>query len=160
MSVYVRIDDSGTVQEVIRPLDGFSIDERFAPDFVASLIEVRGGDAPQVGDIFNGETFDAPAPVQPDPAVVQAAKVAMVQAHMDERARTLRYDNIANAITYADEPAVPKFQGEGQAFRAWRSLVWARCYEILAEVEAGDRDVPTDAELIAELPALELPASA
>ncbi|QOE32749.1 hypothetical protein CPT_Mano_016 [Achromobacter phage Mano] len=91
---------------------------------------------------------------------IQAAKAALVQSHMDAAARALRYDSISNAITYADEPAVPKFQAEGQALRAWRSLVWARCYEILAEVEVGARDIPTDAELIAELPALELPATA
>ncbi|MCH4575009.1 hypothetical protein [Achromobacter xylosoxidans] len=91
------------------------------------------------------------------PEQIQTAKVALVQEHMDAAARALRYDSIANAITYAEEPAVPKFQAEGIAFRAWRSLVWARCYEILAEVEDGERDIPADEELIAELPDLHLP---
>jgi hypothetical protein len=92
------------------------------------------------------------------PAQIEAQKVAVVQKHMDDAARALRYDSIANAVTYAEESSVPKFQAEGQAFRAWRSMVWDKCYSILAEVQAGTRDIPTDEELIAELPALQLPA--
>ena len=87
----------------------------------------------------------------------QAAKIAAVQQHMDDQAKALGYDDIKSAATYAEETAVPKFQAEGQAFRAWRSLVWAACYQIMDEVSAGDRSVPSDAELIAELPALNLP---
>lgn len=90
-------------------------------------------------------------------AEIEALKLLLVQAYIDEAARAHRYDSIASAITYADEPAVPKFQAEGQAFRAWRSLVWAKCYAILADVNAGLREIPTDEELISELPALVLP---
>ncbi|CAP41333.1 hypothetical protein [Bordetella petrii] len=96
-------------------------------------------------------------PLPPTPAQIEVQKVAVVQKHMDDAARALRYDDIANAVTYAEEPAVPKFQAEGQAFREWRSLVWDKCYAILGEVQAGTRDIPTDEGLIAELPALVLP---
>lgn len=96
-------------------------------------------------------------PPAPTPAQIQADKVALVQKHMDDAARALNYDNIATACTYADEPTVPKFQAEGQAFRAWRSEVWATCYAILDEVKAGTREIPTDEELIAALPVLVLP---
>lgn len=95
-------------------------------------------------------------PPPPSKAELEGKKVALVQRHMDATAQALRYDSIANAITYADEPAVPKFQQEGRALRAWRSLVWERCYAILAEVEAGTRPVPSDDELIAALPQLDL----
>lgn len=98
-----------------------------------------------------------PPPPPPTPAEIEAAKVAIVQRHMDEAAQALRYDDIATAVTYADEPSIPKFQAEGQAFRAWRSLVWAKCYEILADVQDGKRDIPTDEDLISELPELILP---
>ena len=80
------------------------------------------------------------------------------QDHLDKLAQAHGYDSIASAVTYAEEPAVPKFQAEGQAFRAWRSLVWAFGYEQLALVEAGERPAPTIAEFIAELPPLDLPA--
>ncbi|QDJ35821.1 hypothetical protein CBR67_03675 [Bordetella hinzii] len=91
------------------------------------------------------------------PEEIQNQKVALVQKYMDDAARALRYDSIANAITYADEPSVPKFQAEGRAFRAWRSLVWDTCYRILDQVKAGEREIPTDDELLAELPDLSLP---
>lgn len=79
------------------------------------------------------------------------------EEHMDDAARALNYDDIATACTYADEPAVTKFQVEGLAFRAWRSEVWATCYAILGEVNDGSRAIPTDEELLAELPELVLP---
>lgn len=80
-----------------------------------------------------------------------------VQQHMDEAAQARRYDDIKTAITYADEPAVPRFQAEGRAFRVWRSQVWAFCYWMLDEVAAGRALEPTAAALIAVLPTLELP---
>ena len=100
---------------------------------------------------------DPPAPTD---AEIETHKIAVVQRHMDEAARALRYDDIATAVTYAEEPTVPKFQAEGRAFREWRSAAWARCYEILADVTAGERPVPTDAALLSELPQLVLPQDA
>ncbi|APW38956.1 hypothetical protein RD110_18545 [Rhodoferax koreense] len=82
---------------------------------------------------------------------------ARVQTHLDERAQALGYDDISTAVTYADEPAVAKFQAEGQALRAWRSLIWAKCYEILAQWEAGTVVEPTGDQLAAMLPELALP---
>lgn len=77
-----------------------------------------------------------------------------VQDHIDAKARELGYDSIYTAASYADEPAVPQFQKEGRALRAWRSLVWAKCHEVLNEAMAGTREIPTQAELLPELPAL------
>lgn len=111
-------------------------------------------------DVGPDETYSDTQPeLKPTPAQIEADKVAIVQKHLDDAARALRYDDIKTACTYADEPAVPKFQAEGQAFRAWRSLVWAKCYEILAEVQNGAQQIPSDEELVAELPTLVLPQS-
>lgn len=93
------------------------------------------------------------APPEVGPAVIKATLAAAVQAHLDVTAQTYGYDNIFTAVTYADEPAVPKFQNDGKALRAWRSSVWAACYSLIAEVEAGQRAVPTAAELLNLLPA-------
>jgi hypothetical protein len=71
---------------------------------------------------------------------------------MDAKAQAYHYDNLTTAVTYAEEPSVPKFQEEGQAFRAWRSQVWASAYSILAEVQAGHRSFPTVAEVPSLLP--------
>lgn len=79
---------------------------------------------------------------------------ARVQFWLDEQARALGYDDIKTAITYADEPAAPKFQQDGQALRRLRSLAWARFYEIMDPVKARQRSLPTEEELIAEMEAL------
>lgn len=85
------------------------------------------------------------------PEAIKARLTNDVQRYLDDTARSSGYDDIKSAVTYADEPAVTKFQIEGQAFRAWRSHIWEACYQLLAEVEAGTRPVPTKAELLAEL---------
>lgn len=114
---------------------------------------------------IDGEIVPIPAPPEPEPYVPTPEEVAeqtkqqliwSVQNHLDTAARQLGYDDIKTAVTYADEPAVPKFQTEGKAFRAWRSLVWAACYATLADVLDNKRDVPTVDELLAELPVLEV----
>lgn len=88
----------------------------------------------------------------------QKALTNAVQSHMDEVAQTKGYDNLLSAVTYAEELAVPIFQAEGIAFRAWRSAVWAYCYAQLAAVLNGERETPTVEDLIAELPPLDLPS--
>lgn len=88
---------------------------------------------------------------------LRAALANSVQRHLDAQAKTRGYDSIFTAVTYAEEPAVSAFQSEGRAFRQWRSLVWAKCYEFLAEVQSGKRDVPTEEELLAALPKIVLP---
>lgn len=60
--------------------------------------------------------------------------IRAVQAHLDTVARTYGYDGIATVVTYAEEPAVARFQLEGQAFRAWRSKVYGRLVDL---VESG-----------------------
>lgn len=90
------------------------------------------------------------------PLTVEEYKLA-IQSHMDTISRSYGYDDIKTAVTYAEEPAVAKFQVEGQAFRVWRSLCWAYSYEQLAMVEGGQRSQPTIAQFLAELPQLDMP---
>lgn len=114
----------------------------------------------------NGKLIGADAngrPVLQDPPPLTYAQEfelfrAAIQQHLDAAAVAAGYDDIKTAVTYADEPVVPKFQQEGQAFRAWRSLCWAYGYTQLDAVEAGQRPKPTVEALIAELPALVLPS--
>ena len=95
---------------------------------------------------------DLPAFDAPTPADIQKCRMDAVQAHLDQAAQALGYDDIKSAATYADEDAVLKFQQEGQSLRAWRSLVWEHCFTLLASVQAGKREIPSEAELIAGLP--------
>ena len=93
-------------------------------------------------------------PPPPTAEQIMARLEARVQRWLDDQAQALGYDDIKSAVTYADEPSAPKFQQEGQAMRQLRSMAWARCYEILNAVQAGQRSIPTEDELIAEMEAL------
>lgn len=98
-------------------------------------------------------------------AADQAAKTAALikdvttqtQARLDTFAQTRLYDGILSACTYASS-TVPKFQAEGQYCVNARDATWAKLYEILAEVEAGTRPMPTGyADVEGDLPALVWP---
>lgn len=89
------------------------------------------------------------------PEEVQSMLTAKVQKYLDTTAQKLGYDSCLSVCSYVDT-GVTKFDEEGAAFRKWRSAVWEKDYEIVAAVRAGARSVPTEAELFAELPAIEL----
>lgn len=110
------------------------------------------------------ELVDLPPPGEALPSELTVEqRMRLLQLHVQDRldaqARAIGYDSIFTAVTYAEEPAVPKFQQEGQALRAWRSLVWAKCYELLAQFDAGEIEEPTVQGLLAELPVFEVPSS-
>lgn len=108
-----------------------------------------------VGVNANGEMNLQAAP-PPTIGEITLQKRLVVQGHLNSQAVLLGYDDIATAISYADEPVVPKFQMEGLAMRAWRSLVWEKFDEVMAD-SAGNDGVPSDGELVAMLPAFSLP---
>lgn len=101
----------------------------------------------------------------PDPAAARAALVrhydAVVQGRLDAVAQSFGYGDpnrpqvspILHAVSYADESAVPEFQAEGQALRAWRSRTWAAAAQMLAQASAGNGPPPTDAQVLAALEA-------
>ena len=97
-----------------------------------------------------------PIPEPQTPEQIIAQYTAGVQQHLDAFARTRNYDGILSAATYATS-TVPKFAAEGQYAVETRDATWAKSYEVMAEVEAGTRPMPTLEELIAELPALVWP---
>ena len=86
-------------------------------------------------------------------AELQKQLTDAVQHVLDSKAQELNYDSCLSVCTYVDT-GIPKYDDEGRAFRAWRSAVWAKGYEILAQVQAGERDIPTEEELLAMLPEL------
>lgn len=80
-----------------------------------------------------------------------------VQRYMDEVAQKRNYDHIISCCTYATSQN-PKFSAEGQAAVEWRDAVWMKCYQVLDDVTNGVKAIPTEAELIAELPVIQWPA--
>lgn len=83
--------------------------------------------------------------------------VSATQTRLDAFAKTRNYDGILSLCTYASSTN-SKFQAEGQYGVSARDATWAKLYEVLAEVQAGTRPVPSGyAEIESELPALEWP---
>ena len=122
------------------------------------LPEDKYGDNPRVmtelGPLPEQARFDAPEmSKEQKEALIQQQLTNAVQRVLDNKAQELLYDNCLSVCSYIDT-GVSKFDAEGRAFRTWRSAVWAKGYEILAQVQAGQRAIPTEAELLAELPQL------
>lgn len=86
----------------------------------------------------------------------KAVLLAAVDAHLNAAAKAKGYDSIITAALRAALPASP-FHDEGVAFGTWMDLVYAKCYEVLAQVQANAIAEPDEAQLIAMLPALQLP---
>ena len=101
---------------------------------------------------------NAPLPVDPStPEQIMAECVERTQKRLDDFARTRNYDGILSACTYATS-TVPKFATEGQYCVNARDRTWAMLYQLLAEVQAGTRPMPSGyADIEPLLPVLEWP---
>lgn len=91
---------------------------------------------------------------------LQQGIVDATQARLDGFAASRGYGGILSACTYATS-AVPKFKLEGQYCADVRDATWAKLYEMLEEVKAGKRPIPSGfADVEADLPKLEWPDEA
>jgi hypothetical protein len=100
------------------------------------------------------ECVEIPAHV-PTEKEIQEQLEQGIEAWMNTVVAERDYDSIDTCIArYTDSPN-PKYAREAKAVRDWNTAVWDKCWDILAEVKAGKRDVPTLEEVIAELPKLD-----
>ena len=97
------------------------------------------------------------AEVAAENQAIQNSIVDATQLRLDTFAQTRNYMGILSAATYATSN-VAKFKTEGQYCVNQRDATWAKLYQILAEVQAGARPMPTGyADVEAELPVLVWP---
>jgi hypothetical protein len=84
----------------------------------------------------------------------------IVQGRLDSVVRdTFRYGDpnrpevppVLFLTIYHNNPAVPKFNAEARLLTQWIARTWAASAAILDAVTAGERQIPTEAELLAEL---------
>ncbi len=98
------------------------------------------------------------------PAEAAAAAAALIDrfsaamtAFMDAKARERRYDNRLSCALRAG--FVGPFQAEGLAFAQWMDASMAYGYQVISQVQAGQRQMPASvAAFLAELPELVWPA--
>ena len=90
----------------------------------------------------------------PNEAEIRKLLTDAAQHYMDDTVSKRGYDGILSACSYSNSTD-ETFRAEGQACLVWRDEVWRACYAILEAVLAGNRAIPTEEEMIAELPVLE-----
>lgn len=118
------------------------------------LIDAEQGG--RIGDLWDGHNFTTPDE-QPDPLAIQADGAVAVQRYLDEAAQAHGYDNIVSLCTYASSKN-PKWAAEGQYGCDLRDACWSKAQQIQDAVMAGERALPSVAQVLAELPAIAWPA--
>lgn len=129
----------------------------WSPRYVGGSLDLVSGER------FGGSWEDPGAPTPEDLQEeflqsTQARLTNLVQGVLDAEAKTRGYESILSLCTYATSTNL-RFQAEGQAGVVWRDECWALGYQLVAEVRAGQRMVPTDEELLAMLPAMAWPVT-
>lgn len=94
------------------------------------------------GHIWIDLPYAVPAPVTVDPAPIIKAVTDGTQQRLDDFARTRNYDGILSACTY-NLSSIPKFASEGQYCIDARDATWAALYQFMAEVQLGQKPMPT-----------------
>ena len=103
--------------------------------------------------IAKGNTPD-PIP-EPSTEQIKAKLEAALDRHIDSVAQAKGYDNRITCLSYAAFDN--QWQEEAIAFGVWRSNCYTTAHQIMADVEAGTREIPTTEQLISEMPIMEWP---
>lgn len=138
------------VTEIEKQISALVKPDKVLPFVIIDSIEEYEGRAELVGGKVLFDTDIDVAKMQ----ALEEQYTVQVQKMLDDAAKALGYDSCLSVCSYIDT-GVEKFDAEGKQFRAWRSAIWARGYELLAEVKAGSRPVPTPEELPELMPKLE-----
>lgn len=91
----------------------------------------------------------------PDQAERVARLLAVVDDLLNSVAKAKGYDSIITASLRAGYPG--PFHDEGVSFATWMDEVYAKCYQVLAQFEAGEIEEPDAEALLGILPARVLP---
>ena len=104
-----------------------------------------------------GCTASASPPEQPGKTSeeITAELTAALEAHYDTKARERRYDNRLTCALRAGYAG--PFQPDGIAFAIWMDTCNEYGYSVMHDCMAGNRQIPTAEELLAELPELVWP---
>lgn len=106
-----------------------------------------------IGDNYVDGVFVKPEIIiEPEsPEQVIARLESAIDQHLDFVAKLYRYESIRTMVTYATSEH-PTFGAEGRAAVKFRDACYAYGIQVIADVQAEQRTIPTEEELIAELP--------
>ena len=110
------------------------------------------------GTVFVGELeyeADLTAQQQQEALRIKAEMEAGIDQYIDSVAQAKGYDNRMTCMARASFTG--PFQAEGIAFGQWMDSCYLVAFQIMAEVQAGTRPMPTLDEVIAEFPAMVWP---
>lgn len=108
-----------------------------------------------IGWSYDGETFSAPPPPEPEPPTLADYEDA-IQRLVDATARTKSYRDGVTFSSYANSTN-PQWSADAHAFIAWRDAVWGYSYSELAKVQNGERERPSVQDFLEELPVIVWP---
>jgi hypothetical protein len=163
------------VEQTVTPAVGVEGEEGYTPETITEVVRLcksyadvqmqdfrddvakHGGDIDEYEGLIAEVEANIVPPLAPTEAQIKDEIIASTQERLNVFARTRYYDGILSLCTYATSPN-PRFQSEGQYGVVARDSTWAKLYEILEEVEAGKRPMPTGyVDVEPELPVLQWP---
>ena len=136
--------------------NSFSVDIAFDPIIITNqIVTVPAKYITQDNGVVIQDTAGYAKQLEAEWQATLVTYTNSVQNLLDTTAQAKHYDNIISCCSYAGAPNA--FQAEGQAAIEWRGNVWATCYSIMAQVQAGTIPAPTIPELLAMLPVMVWP---
>lgn len=120
--------------------------------YADGLLYVEGVTQQQLDDALAG--YDNAARLA---AALESSLTDALNEHLNAVAGQRRYDNRFTCSLRAGYSGA--FQAEGQAFAAWMDACNMAAYGIMAQCKLGLRPVPTESELIEEMPVMVWPPS-
>ena len=115
----------------------------------ASFIHLLPQGSVQITDEEYAE-LTAPKPETSEQIIARLERA--VDKYIDDQAKSYRYESIRTMVTYVNDPN-SQFAAEGVGALEFRSRCYTLALMIINEVNQG-RPVPTESELIAEMPLL------
>jgi hypothetical protein len=106
---------------------------------------------PKDARLATAEEIAAISNPQETPEQIIARLEGALDRQLDAVAKEYRYESIRTMVTYATSEH-PIFGKEGRAAVAYRDAIYSLGIQCNEDVQAGLRPIPTEAELLAELP--------
>jgi len=146
MTYYGTIDHEALRQEIAKVLP----DNNWYLTGATGEVTFNGEGEEIAAPVIEQHILDAPLRVQ-NKIILDLTKA--LEDFYDSKAQEKKYDNRLTCTLRAGYAG--PFQSEGISFAIWMDNCNAYAYQVMQDVLAEEREIPTSEELIVELPILE-----